>query len=114
MRNRFVADILRAFPGSDHWLDVSSLIISGEECLPSWFEVSELASASIGCAGLMVSGLKPEVKRNVTVDQYLASSWFGMTLRPDGWSLPPIWDPIAGDPLKTALFVRSINKTVRL
>jgi hypothetical protein len=33
----------------------------------------------------------------VVVDRRLASWWFTMSLRPDGWALPPVWDPIAGD-----------------
>lgn len=33
----------------------------------------------------------------VQVDRRLASFWFGMSIRPQGWSLPPIWDAVAGD-----------------
>jgi hypothetical protein len=27
----------------------------------------------------------------------LASFWFGFSVKPIGWSLPPVWDAIAGD-----------------
>ena len=30
------------------------------------------------------------------VDRQLASFWLGMSLQPQGWTMP-IWDPIAGD-----------------
>jgi hypothetical protein len=33
----------------------------------------------------------------VTVDRRLASGWFGFSIRPQGWSPAPPWDPIAGD-----------------
>lgn len=33
----------------------------------------------------------------VSVDRRLSFLWFAWTLRPDGWSLPAAWDPIAGD-----------------
>lgn len=77
-----------------------TLRILGQGALPSWFQVSDLACASIGAAGLMLaqyagaqSGGAPEV----TVDRRLASFWFGFTIRPQGWEVPSPWDPIAGD-----------------
>jgi hypothetical protein len=33
----------------------------------------------------------------VSVDRRLASFWFGSSVEPIGWSLPPVWDVIAGD-----------------
>src|SRR5262249_10894292 len=39
------------------------------------------------------SGTRP----SLTVDRRLASFWFGLSIRPIGWSLPAPWDPIAGD-----------------
>ncbi len=74
--------------------------IGGTGHLASVFAVADLAAASIGTAMLAVAelvaarhGAWPEVQ----VDQRLASLWFGTSLRPDGWSVPPSWDPIAGD-----------------
>ena len=34
---------------------------------------------------------------SVRVDRRLASFWFHWTVKPEGWSLPPQWDPLAGD-----------------
>jgi crotonobetainyl-CoA:carnitine CoA-transferase CaiB-like acyl-CoA transferase len=72
----------------------------GEGSLPSVFAVTDLAAASVGAAGLAISeliaahGVAP---LPVMVDRRLASLWFAASLRPEGWSLPPIWDAIAGD-----------------
>ena len=68
--------------------------------LPSAFAVSDLAQASIGAAGaalaqLIATGDGDEPA--VTVDRDLASAWFAWSLRPDGWSVPDAWDPVAGD-----------------
>ena len=78
----------------------SRVRFAGSGQLPSAFAVTDFAAAAIGAAGLAVSeliaamfGASPEV----LVDRRLASGWFGMTIRPVGWSLPPVWDPIAGD-----------------
>jgi hypothetical protein len=68
--------------------------------LPSAFAVTELACASIAAAGQAASellhqqtGRRPELE----VDRRLASFWFGTSIRPIGWSVPPLWDPVAGD-----------------
>jgi len=77
-----------------------SLQILGEGALPSWFQVTDLACASIGAAGLMLAqyaGAQSVDAQEVTVDRRLASFWFGFTLRPVGWEIPSPWDPIAGD-----------------
>jgi hypothetical protein len=68
--------------------------------LASVFPVSDLAAAAIGAAALAVAeliGSRAGEIPAVQVDRRLASMWFGMSLRPGGWSLPPVWDPIAGD-----------------
>ena len=68
--------------------------------LPSAYPVSDLASASIAAAGEAVAhfiSARHKTAPSVTVNQRLASLWFHSTLRPMGWSLPPLWDPIAGD-----------------
>jgi len=68
--------------------------------LPSAFAVTDLACASIAVAGQAISellhqqtGRLPEVE----VDRRLASFWFSSSIRPMGWSVPPPWDPVAGD-----------------
>jgi hypothetical protein len=68
--------------------------------LPSTFAVTELASASIGAAGQTVAQLiRQQTGRlpDVTVDRRLASFWFSSSIRPLGWQVPPLWDPVAGD-----------------
>jgi len=68
--------------------------------LPSVFAVSDLAQASVAAAGaslarlVAVDGARAPTTR---VDRDLASAWFGFSVRPEGWSLPPVWDPVAGD-----------------
>jgi hypothetical protein len=83
-------------------LPVSSLDrlhIEGSEALPSAFPVTELAAATIGAASLAVSDLVGlfSAAPAVTVDQRLASLWFGWSIRPLGWEVPPAWDAIVGD-----------------
>jgi crotonobetainyl-CoA:carnitine CoA-transferase CaiB-like acyl-CoA transferase len=94
----FLHDIWTSLGGEAGLL--SDVTLAGEGALPSAFAVSDLAAASVGAAGLAVAELISA--RNgrlpmVHVDRRLASFWFGTTLRPLGWSLPPPWDPIAGD-----------------
>ena len=67
--------------------------------LPAAFAVSDLAAATIAAAGLAVSDLVAVSNGSpcVQVDRRLASFWFGTSLQPQGWSMPPVWDPLAGD-----------------
>jgi len=68
--------------------------------LPSTFAVTDLASASIGAAGQAVAQLiQQQTGRlpSVSVDRRLASFWFSSSIRPVGWQVPPLWDPVAGD-----------------
>ena len=68
--------------------------------LPSAFAVTDLACASIAAAGQAVSEwLQQQTGRLPTleVDRRLASFWFATSIRPIGWSVPPLWDPVAGD-----------------
>lgn len=92
----------KILPGfvTDHELVKPPLQIRGEGSLPSWFQVSDLAVASIGMAGLMLAryaGVRSGTTPEVNVDRRLASFWFGFTLRPLGWEIPSPWDSIAGD-----------------
>ncbi len=69
--------------------------------LPSAFAVSDLAQASIASASQALATLmsirtgRPAPR--VIVHRELASAWFGTSIRPRGWSLPPMWDTVAGD-----------------
>nr|WP_314564077.1 CoA transferase [uncultured Pseudomonas sp.] len=68
--------------------------------LPSTFAVTELASASIGAAGQAVAQLiQQQTGRlpGISVDRRLASFWCSSSIRPVGWQVPPLWDPVAGD-----------------
>ncbi|CAI8967458.1 CoA transferase [Pseudomonas serboccidentalis] len=68
--------------------------------LPSAFAVTDLACASIGAAGQAVAELLQQHTQHlpaVEVDRRLASFWFATSLRPMGWEVPPLWDPVAGD-----------------
>ncbi|AZD04000.1 CoA transferase [Pseudomonas chlororaphis] len=76
------------------------IAMTSSGALPSAFDVTELASASIAAAGqaaaellLSQTGRLP----TLSVDRRLASFWFATSLRPLGWSVPPLWDPVAGD-----------------
>ena len=77
--------------------------------LPSTFAVTELASASIGAAGQAVAQLiQQQTGRlpSVSVDRRLASFWFSSSIRPVGWQVPPLWDPVAGDYASTDGWIR--------
>lgn len=68
--------------------------------LPSAFAVTDLACASIAAAGQAASEwLQQQTGRlpNLEVDRRLASFWFATSIRPVGWSVPPLWDAVAGD-----------------
>lgn len=74
--------------------------ILGQGALPSVFAVSDFATAAVATAGLALSewgharsGQMPPV----VVNRRLASLWFGFSIAPQGWALPPAWDPVAGD-----------------
>jgi hypothetical protein len=69
--------------------------MDGTGALPSLWAVSDLAAASIAVAGAEMAALTHASR--VRVDRRLASFWFDMTLRPQGWTLPGVWDEVAGD-----------------
>ncbi|WP_128561128.1 CoA transferase, partial [Methylobacterium crusticola] len=74
--------------------------VTGAGALPSCFAVSDLAAASMAAAGLAVAGFveaRSGLRPAVAVDRRLAGHWFARSVEPRGWSLPPAWDPVAGD-----------------
>ncbi|AZE90949.1 CoA transferase [Pseudomonas orientalis] len=76
------------------------LTLNEPGALPSAFAVTDLAAASIGVAGQAVAELIQQLSGRlpgVSVDRRLASLWFSSSIRPLGWQVPPLWDPIAGD-----------------
>jgi crotonobetainyl-CoA:carnitine CoA-transferase CaiB-like acyl-CoA transferase len=76
--------------------------VSGTDLWPSRYRVSDLAVQSIGAVGCALAELvaarsTKQKSPSVVVDQRLASLWFARSIDPVGWSLPPVWDAIAGD-----------------
>lgn len=79
---------------------VANVQFQGTGALPSAFAVSDLAVGSVAAAGASVAdwvALRKGSAAAVEVDRRLCSLWFGGTVRPLGWALPPAWDAIAGD-----------------
>jgi CoA-transferase family III len=78
----------------------NEVVFTGSGALASVFPVTDLASATIAAAGRAIAELIGEATGetpSATVDRRLSSMWFKASIRPLGWSLPPVWDSIAGD-----------------
>ncbi|MGB0849286.1 MAG: CoA transferase [Thiolinea sp.] len=72
--------------------------LTGQGDLPSCFRVTDLAAESIAYAGALIERYRSgDNTAAISVDRRLASFWFDMTIRPQGWLLPSIWDAVAGD-----------------
>lgn len=83
--------------------------VTGHGALPSAFAVTDFATAAIGAAGLALAEFAAAGSGDlapVQVDRRLASLWFGTTLRPVGWTSPPLWDAVAGDYLASDGWIR--------
>jgi hypothetical protein len=71
--------------------------------LPSYFDVTGLATASVACATLaaaeFLAAREVSRPRPVSVDSRAACAAFAAEglFTPVGWSLPEMWDPIAGN-----------------
>jgi crotonobetainyl-CoA:carnitine CoA-transferase CaiB-like acyl-CoA transferase len=65
---------------------LEQLSFVGLGSLPSYFAVSELATASMGAAGLALAELTRSL--HVTTDRRLASLWFNKTIAPIDWKIP--------------------------
>ena len=87
--------------------DVATLdrleLVGDRRLLPSVFDVTGLATAAAGVATLAVAELDA-VRNERDVDRVVVTTGEASTafrceslFVPDGWVLPPIWDPIAGD-----------------
>lgn len=79
---------------------VEQVVAGPGSALGSVYDVSGLAAATIGAAASEIAALLAEtsaVDHEVVVDQRLASMWFGTTVTPIDFELPPLWDPVAGD-----------------
>ncbi|WP_434596034.1 CoA transferase [Pseudomonas sp. R4-83] len=81
-------------------LPPTPIAFNGRGALPSAFAATDLACASLATAGQAVSELLRQQTGKlppVSVDRRLASFWFSSSIRPIGWQVPPLWDPVAGD-----------------
>jgi hypothetical protein len=68
--------------------------------LPSAFRVTDFAAAAVGVAAGAVADLiavRHGSSQRIVVDRRLTSMWFGLSIRPQSWAMPPPWDPVAGD-----------------
>ena len=95
---RLTASVWNALGGDS--VEPGGLFFDVDGALPSTFAVTDLASTAIAAAALaLAKWIEYHTDRwpRVCVDRRLASFWFRSSLRPDGWSLPGPWDPIAGD-----------------
>lgn len=92
MANSFLSQIEDALgaPGSM----TPSVTEKGTAELPSCFAVTDFAVATMTAATRQLGALTGA--REMVIDRRLASLWFDMTLRPQGWALPDAWDAIAG------------------
>lgn len=94
MAPHFLPEILAAFGQPDAAVNITD---SGD--LTSCFRVTDLAAESIAAAGLMLQRYRriDDTDDPISVDRRLASFWFDMTIRPQGWQMPGVWDAIAGN-----------------
>lgn len=81
-------------------LDEAGVLASGDvvyhtpASLPSYFDLSEFAVACVASAAGEVSILH---QQSVELNIAHALRWYDMTLRPQGWDVPGLWDAVAGD-----------------
>ncbi len=63
--------------------------------------MTDLAAAAVGIAAVAIVDLiiaaRCRQHTRVQIDRRLASMWFAISIRPQGWKLPPIRDPLSGD-----------------
>ncbi|WP_083384422.1 MULTISPECIES: CoA transferase [unclassified Cupriavidus] len=95
---RVLRDFWLATGGSE--ADLARLRFTGTGAAPSAFAFTDFAAGAVGAASLALAELVASTSGrwpDVAVDRRLASFWFLTSLRPQGWALPPQWDPVAGD-----------------
>jgi crotonobetainyl-CoA:carnitine CoA-transferase CaiB-like acyl-CoA transferase len=79
---------------------VAEVEFTGPGDLPSAFRVTDFAAAAVAVAGSAVAdviALRDGASPHIVVDRRLTSMWFGLSIRPQSWNMPPPWDPVAGD-----------------
>ncbi|MBS0420318.1 MAG: CoA transferase [Proteobacteria bacterium] len=98
MKREFLAAMWHGLGGSAEVLDRVSFVGTGD--LPSVFAVADFAAAAIGAAGAAMAelmGARFGDLPRVIVSSRLASMWYAWSIRPEGWTMPGPWDPVAGD-----------------
>ncbi len=78
--------------------------VTGARHLAHAYDVSGLAVASVAAAARELAVLIGA--REVAISRPLTERWFDMTVRPQGWTIPDPWDPIAGVYAARDTFVR--------
>src|SRR5256885_14608552 len=89
-----------ALTGEERAATSSNVEFIGSGHLASVFAVTDLAAAAVGIAALAIADLVAARWRQHTrvhIDRRLASMWFATSIRPQGWKLPPMRDPLSGD-----------------
>ena len=73
---------------------------TGVGALPSRYAVTNLAVTAYAAVGQAMAGLLEAqglaTAPKVQVNRVLASRWYGYSIAPVGWELPPLWDAVAG------------------
>ena len=95
---QFLAPMWRELGGGAEVAERVEFVDSGD--LPSVFAVCDFAAAAVGAAGAAIAeliGARFGEPPRVSVSRRLSSLWYGWSIRPDGWTMPAAWDPIAGD-----------------
>jgi CoA-transferase family III len=81
---------------------LEAIQVLGSGALPSTFAVTDFATAAVTAAAAAAR----EITRSLcnagslpamTVDRRLCSLWFGLAIRPLGWTVPAVRDPVTGD-----------------
>jgi hypothetical protein len=75
--------------------DWDEYLVSGDGDLPSPYAVTDFASAAIAVAALSIAELVGRASPGiptVAVDRRLCSFWFGWSIHPIGWKMPPVRD----------------------
>lgn len=98
MTHEFLTALWHALGGPAEVLERVDFVGTGD--LPSVFAVADFAAAAVGTAGAAMAeliGTRLGDLPRVSVSNRLASMWYGWSIRPEGWTMPAPWDPVAGD-----------------
>ncbi len=101
--NPYYSSIQQAFKHpklTDFALPSQSQIQNNNDHLPAWFQLTELATASISaaCAALArLESSRTQTPCHFELDQRLCNLWFEFSIKPIDFKLANAWDEIAGD-----------------